>query len=362
VDAATDPGGRRAIGWYASLRADGRWISARREASAYAATAFVLALPGLGTLERSWYWRTISPHALTALLLVFWCFCAIGAAVAWQLWRAPAIPAGAGPARAPDPHVSLARWVIAVVVALALTHDTRVPDANIVFVTEVLVAVSGYHFGRALVLGRRERTSASVILRPRRGRRLGRGSRIAVPAPAGGTAPSPVWRRLVASAIALSAVAGLWSLGTPAATAAAPRDAYPYRDAPKDVLDRWGFETRECTSYVAWRLNRDDGIGFTTHYGGALWWNAAEWLTAAERAGVPADADATPGSVMVLQPGVSGAGPPGHVAIVVAAGHGWVLVDDYNTNDAGRFSRHWIKAAPFPGMAFLHFPAAAQPR
>ena len=62
------------FGWYASFRPDGRWISARSEASAYALTAIALALPGLAVLQRSWYWRTVSPHALPALLLTFWCF------------------------------------------------------------------------------------------------------------------------------------------------------------------------------------------------------------------------------------------------------------------------------------------------
>jgi surface antigen len=355
VDAATGPG-RRAIGWYASFRPDGRWISAHREAAAYSLTAIVLTVPGLVVLERSWYWRTVSPHALPVLLLTFWCFCAIGAAVVWQLWREPAAPAGAGPVRAPEPHLSLARWAVVLVVVLELVHDTSIPDANVLLATLILLAVSGYNFGRLLVFGRRERTSGKVILRPRSGRRIGRGSRLAVPAGRGGTAPSWPWRGLVAGAVLTSTIASLWALGTPAASASAPPDRYPYRAAAKDDTDRWGFETRECTSYVAWRLNHDDRIGFTTHYRGVLWWNAAEWLRAARAAGVPADGDPAPGSVMVLQPGISGAGGPGHVAVVVRAIQGWVLVDEYNANDAGRFDRGWIREAPFPGMAFLHFP------
>jgi surface antigen len=356
VDAATGHG-RRAIGWYASFRPDARWISAHREAAAYSLTAIVLALPGLVVLQRSWYWQTVSPHALAALLLTFWCFCAIGAAVVWQLWQEPTTAIGAPPLRAPEPHVSLSRWVIVLVAVPVLARDGPVPDVNVLLATLILLAVSGYNFGRVLVLGRRQRTTGSMVLRRRAGRRIGRGARLAVPAEPGRMGPSWRWRGLVAAAIITSAVGSLWALGTPAASATAPRDAYPYRHAVKDVTDRWGFETRECTSYVAWRLNRDERIGFTTHFRGVLWWNAAEWLRAAIAAGIPADGNPAAGSVMVLQPGVSGAGPPGHVAIVVRAVQGWVLVDDYNTSDAGRYARHWIAEAPYPGMAFLHFPA-----
>ncbi len=356
MDAATGHG-RRAIGWYASFRPDGRWISAHSESAAYALTAFALALPGLAVLQRSWYWRTVSPDAFPALLLTFWCFCGVGAAVVWQLWREPVVAAGAGPPRAPEPHLSLTRWVLLVTLGLALVRGAVLPDENVLLATLILLAVSGYNFGRALALGRRERTSGRVILRPRSARRVLRVARIAVPAGPVRSAPSWRWRGLVVAAAGVSAVAGVWALGAAPASATAPADAYPYRTAPKDVTDRWGFETRECTSYIAWRLNRDDHLGFATHYRGVVWWNAAEWLRAARAAGVPADADPLPGSVMVLQPGVAGAGPPGHVALVVRAGHGWILVDDYNTNDAGGFARHWIRAAPFPGMAFLHFRA-----
>jgi hypothetical protein len=128
VDAATGHG-RRAIGWYVSFRPDGRWVSARSQSAAYSLSAIVLAVPGLVVVERSWYWRTVSPHPLPGLPLSFWCFCAIGATVAWQLWRAPAAPVGAAPERAPEPQLSLTRWTIAFSVPLTLA-GRRPEDAR----------------------------------------------------------------------------------------------------------------------------------------------------------------------------------------------------------------------------------------
>lgn len=50
-------------------------------------------------------------------------------------------------------------------------------------------------------------------------------------------------------------------------------------------VDQWLFCRRNCTSYVAYRLNRA-GIPFSNHYKGARWGHARNWDDAARRAGV----------------------------------------------------------------------------
>src|SRR6185503_6732012 len=64
-------------------------------------------------------------------------------------------------------------------------------------------------------------------------------------------------------------------------------DDYPtwLRNAPKDSLvDPWGFYSRECTSFVAYRLNRD-GHDFRNVMRGQRFGNAAHWDDAAAALG-----------------------------------------------------------------------------
>ena len=48
-------------------------------------------------------------------------------------------------------------------------------------------------------------------------------------------------------------------------------------------VDPWNFYNRECTSFVAWRLNHDVGIAFHNWYLGKHWGDAAIWKRAAAR-------------------------------------------------------------------------------
>src|SRR6476661_6733168 len=61
-------------------------------------------------------------------------------------------------------------------------------------------------------------------------------------------------------------------------------DDYPARlkAAAQDALaDPWMFYNRECTSFVAWRLNHDAGVDFSNYYGGVHWGDASNWKYAA---------------------------------------------------------------------------------
>jgi surface antigen len=62
--------------------------------------------------------------------------------------------------------------------------------------------------------------------------------------------------------------------------AASGVDDYPSRlkNAPQDSLvDPWQFYNRECTSWVAWRLNSENQVAFNDYWQGQHWGNASNW-------------------------------------------------------------------------------------
>ena len=68
--------------------------------------------------------------------------------------------------------------------------------------------------------------------------------------------------------------------GNATADAAVAGNDYPSNlaNARKDSLvDPWSFYNRECTSFVAWKLNHDNGVAFRDFYGGRHWGNAENW-------------------------------------------------------------------------------------
>jgi surface antigen len=109
-------------------------------------------------------------------------------------------------------------------------------------------------------------------------------------------------------------------------------------------FDQWGYEYRNCTSYVAWRLST---AGVNTSLFKDLG-NADTWITRVSgKAGVTVNRTASPGAVAVWDtPGV------GHVAWVVSVNGGTVTVDDYNYGETGVFEQHTISSAP---TDYIHF-------
>ena len=111
-------------------------------------------------------------------------------------------------------------------------------------------------------------------------------------------------------------------------------DDYPYqgmtygRYLPED-LDPWRFYYRECTSFVAWRLNHDNGLDFDNFYGGVQWGNAREWRAAAEALGIRVDNEPAVGAVY-WQDANFHCSASGHVAWVKALnGDGTVVIEHY---------------------------------
>ena len=111
-------------------------------------------------------------------------------------------------------------------------------------------------------------------------------------------------------------------------------DDYPeeLKEKAKDSLvDPWRFYNRECTSFVAWRLNSQNGVAFDNGYGGVLWGNAGNWDDAARSVGLTVDDVPAVGAVACWQGGA------GHVAWVVSVEDGHVWVEEYNMNSDGAY-------------------------
>ncbi len=143
-------------------------------------------------------------------------------------------------------------------------------------------------------------------------------------------------------------------LPSPEVCPAQDAESYPYAHSAPDKPDRWGFYTRECTSFVAWRLNQA-GIALRDHdypAPGIHWGDAAHWADAARQAGIPVDRTPVPGAVAQFPPGVDGASSHGHVAWVLQVNaDGTVTVEDYNWH-GHTYLQHSIDPS---GVNFIHF-------
>ena len=133
-----------------------------------------------------------------------------------------------------------------------------------------------------------------------------------------------------------------------------PGDLYDwgYGRRPFRPSDPWGYEDRNCTSYVAWRLSR---AGVPASLFTALG-NAGQWLTSvAGEPGVVVDHVASPGAIAVWA-AVSGVG---HVARVDSVRGAAVTVADYNYAGTGAYATHLVTSPP---TGYIHFPPGGGPR
>jgi surface antigen len=119
---------------------------------------------------------------------------------------------------------------------------------------------------------------------------------------------------------------------------------------PFQPSDPWGYEYRNCTSYVAWRLARAGvPVSLFRDLG-----NASQWIArVAGKRGVVVNQIPAPGAVAiwVVSSGV------GHVAWVDSARSGTaavaVTVSDYNYDGTGAFDTHVVTVPP---SGYIHFP------
>lgn len=123
--------------------------------------------------------------------------------------------------------------------------------------------------------------------------------------------------------------------GYPGAWASAPLDAY---------VDPWGLYTRECVSYVAWKIHSTGR--YVPHFGGAG--NANQWPSTAARHGISSGSTPKVGSAAVMNIGYYG-----HVMYVESVnGDGTITVSDYNLEWDGLY-RSYTRSAS--GLTYVYF-------
>lgn len=113
------------------------------------------------------------------------------------------------------------------------------------------------------------------------------------------------------------------------------------------IGDAWGFVLRNCTSFVAWRLQERNRMeGFSNSFGGEHWGNAENWDDVARRLGYRVDHVPAIGAVAQTD-----AGRVGHVAWVSAIGPGTVTIEEYNHAVPGGYGSRTVPVGDF---RYLH--------
>jgi surface antigen len=147
-------------------------------------------------------------------------------------------------------------------------------------------------------------------------------------------------------------------VGHPLSSTATPGvDDYPPRlkRAGQDVLvDPWLFYNRECTSFVAWRLNNDGGVEFSNYYLGKHWGDASNWRHAALQAGVTVNDRPAVGAIAWWRAGSPGSSR-GHVAWVENVSSSAITIEEYNYAVTGGYGTRTIdtSSSVWPS-AFIH--------
>ena len=132
--------------------------------------------------------------------------------------------------------------------------------------------------------------------------------------------------------------------GYPGYWASAPLDAY---------VDPWGLYTRECVSYVAWKIAstkdpnwQQNPNRYVPYFAGAG--NANQWPSTAARHGISSGSTPKVGSAAVMM-----AGYYGHVMYVEAVhGDGTITVSDYNFAWDGLYRKYDRSAS---GLTYVYF-------
>ena len=130
-------------------------------------------------------------------------------------------------------------------------------------------------------------------------------------------------------------------------SAASGVDDYPARlkAARLDALvDPWQFYNRECTSWVAWRLNSENQVAFNDYWQGVHWGNASNWKNAARALAIPVDNNPTRGAVAWWSAGSAGSSR-GHVAWVQTVSDNAITIEEYNYLHAGMYDTRTITSS-----------------
>lgn len=148
-------------------------------------------------------------------------------------------------------------------------------------------------------------------------------------------------KRILSSGLfALLATASLVLPGRPAL---ADTGGYPWSTKPscsehRCTPDPYGFYYRECTSFVAWKIDQlAPALNFHNNMKGGHFGNAGNW--AANARGIGFTVDKKPAVNAVAQIG-------GHVAMVKSVStSGKIVVEEYNWGDPGNYGRRTLWAS-----------------
>ena len=118
-----------------------------------------------------------------------------------------------------------------------------------------------------------------------------------------------------------------------------------WANAPLDAyVDNWGLYTRECVSYVAWKIANSGR--YVPHFGGQG--HAYQWPATTAKHGITNGTTPKVGSAAVMY-----GGPFGHVMYVEAVnGDGTITVSDYNLGVDGLY-RYYTRSAS--GLTYIYF-------
>jgi surface antigen len=159
--------------------------------------------------------------------------------------------------------------------------------------------------------------------------------------------------RTAARAAALSASAASASGGDYSTVSGprAPGDDYPWRNSGGGSLSPLGYVMRQCTDFVAWRLNQDAGSSAGSY---RLTWskmtpgggNASQWASQWKRNGWKTSHKPVRGAVAWFN--------GNHVAYVKSVDGNKVNLEEYNWGSDGRYHTRTMSAASIP--LFLYPP------
>ncbi|HEM5050776.1 TPA: SH3 domain-containing protein [Streptococcus suis] len=134
-------------------------------------------------------------------------------------------------------------------------------------------------------------------------------------------------------------IVGINLQSPPSASANARGDDYPYTAV--DAVDPWRLYTRQCTSFVAFRLSKVNGFEIPPAYG-----NADVWGYRAQREGYRVDMSPAVGSVAWWT-------SPMHVAWVSSIQGDMVEIEEYNYGTRYTYNRRLIHKNSVSG--YIHF-------
>ena len=161
---------------------------------------------------------------------------------------------------------------------------------------------------------------------------------------------------VVISALCLPASAQADTAGYPYADYNGPGSnaaEYVWTNERGGMWSNYGFAYRNCTDFVAWKLNATNGLDFANNTPHGRYGNAKDWKATAEANGYTVNATPAVGAVAWWAANAHGMSSYGHVAWVSAVKDDDVTVEEYNNPGGGAWSSRTLKKDRVSG--YIHF-------